>query len=179
MKKVTVFFLILLIAFLYIDNKAYYYGQGFGVVASKLPPMYSILYARRYLDSSVFIVKEHDMGTHLVRPSDSIFVQLSLGKEDKVIVKKIVGYGFKYKSFFVQVRDINNKLVVAEVYGYDFVKRKNIPLDYKYIDLDKSEDYFKRFFLVRKIIMMLLILNFIYLLTTLRRCWVCREMKQQ
>jgi hypothetical protein len=164
MKKIIVCLLLLVLTFLYIDNKAYYYGQGFGLITSKIPPMYSVLYAGSDLGYQGIIIKENDMGGHLVRPFDSIFVQLSSGKEDKVIVKKIIGYGFKDNSFLIKVQDVNNKLITAEIHGIDFVKRKKIPPDYKYIDLDKSQYYFTRFFLVRKIIIILLILTFIYLI---------------
>jgi hypothetical protein len=176
-RKIILVFVIVLALFLYLDNKAYYYGLGgSGFLSSKLPPRFEILFAGSDLGNQGMILKENDMNLHIIRKNDSLFKD-EVGK--KTIINKFVGYWFDDKIIVAKIKDKSNNNRYIEV--YEEVTNNLYPkfickeINYapnklerlKYIDLDKSLSYFKKLKLFKNISFFLSALSLIYLFRVL------------
>lgn len=170
--KIILVFIILLTLFLYLDNKAYYYGFGNGYVSSKIPSRFKILFADSDLGNQGMILKENDMNLHIIRKNDSLF-NYEVGK--KIIINQFVGYWFDDKVIVAKLKDKSNNYRYIEVHEEDttnlypkFVcKEINYALDkvdrLKYVDLDKSLSFFKILKLFKNLSIILIFLFAIYL----------------
>ena len=174
--KIILVCVIVLALFLYLDNKAYYYGFGKGYVSSKIPSRFEILFAGSDLGNQGMILKENDLNLHIIRKNDSLFKD-EVGK--KIIIKQFVGYWFDDKVIVVKLKDKSNNDRYIEVYEEvtnnpypKFIcKETNYATNklerLKYVDLDKSLSYFKRLKLSKNISLILSALSLIYLFRVL------------
>ena len=174
--KIVLVFVIVLTLFLYLDNEAYYYGFGKGYVSSKIPSRFEILFAGSDLGNQGMILKENDLNLHIIRKNDSLFKD-EVGK--KIIINQFVGYWFDDKVIVAKLKDRRNNNRYIEVYEEvtnnpypKFIcKETNYALDkldrLKYVDLDRSLNYFKKLKLFKNISLILSFLFLIYLFRVL------------
>ncbi|MFV5701601.1 hypothetical protein ACM55F_06980 [Flavobacterium sp. XS2P12] len=174
MKKIRVvgiIWLSILSVFLYLDSKAYYYGFGQGFLSAKIPSRFSVLFAGSDLGNQGMVLKEKDLNLWIINCNDSIFMS---DTEKKIMIKKFVGYWFNNKTIVAKVKDNNNKNRYIEIYEEvtnalysNFIcKEMRYPPDeyddLKYIDLDKSLVYFKRFKLIKNLTIVLFVFMSLY-----------------
>ena len=174
--KIILVFIIVLTLFLYLDNKAYYYGFGNGFISSKLPHRFKILFAGSDLGNQGIILKENDMNLHIIRKNDSLFKD-EVGK--KIIINQFVGYWFDDKIIVAKIKDESNNNRYIQVYEEvtnnpypKFIcKETNYTIhklhEFKYVDLDRSLSYFKKLKLFKNISLILSVLSLMYLLRVL------------
>lgn len=174
--KIIFVFIITIILFLYIDNKAYYYGFSKGYISSKIPSRFEILFAGSDLGNQGIILKENNMNLHIIRKNDSLFKD-EVGK--KIIINQFVGYWFDDRIIVAKIKDKSNINRYIQVYeevtnnpypkffckeiNYDHNKLERL----KYVDLDKSLSYFKNLKLFKSISLLLSVLSLVYYFTLL------------
>lgn len=159
MKNAIILLLTLLVLFIYLDSKTYYYGFGSGFFSSKIPHRFEIFFGGSDFGNQGMILMENDMNLLIISKSGSIFMNDDTKK--KIIVNKFTGYWFNDKIIVAKVKDKNNNNRYIQV--YEEVTNKLYPkfickeISYshneferlKYIDLDKSLSYFKRLKLLK------------------------------
>jgi hypothetical protein len=171
--KTIFLFTIVFILFLYLDNKAYYYGFGNGFVSSKIPKRFEIFFGGSDFGNQGMILIENDMKLLIINRNDSIFMHDN--PKNKIIVNKFAGYWFDDKNIIAKIKDKNNNNRYIQVYEeitntpypkFIIKEIKYLPnkLDnLKYVDLDKSLSYFKKLKLLKNIFFILFIISLFYI----------------
>ena len=174
--KIILVFIIVLTLFLYLDNKAYYYGFGNGFISSKIPSRFEIFFGGSDFGNQGMMLMENDMNLLLIRKNDSLFKD-EFGK--KIIINQFVGYWFDDKIIVAKIKDESNNNRYIEVYEEvtnnpypKFIcKETNYTIhklhEFKYVDLDRSLSYFKKLKLFKNISLILSVLSLMYLLRVL------------
>lgn len=176
MKKKIFGILILIISYLGFDFQLYYYGLGKGLIASKIPKEYVILFAGSDLGNQGVILKENSIGgIYLVVKNENIYLK----KDKKIFIKSFTGYYFNNKNIIVEIIDDTNTKKYLEIntekkseyigYFFNEINRKTIKKNnYKFIDLNHPLIYFKLYKLIKNITLVTgIILTFLMLKTTL------------
>lgn len=159
-------FVLLLSAFLYLDNKTYYYGFGKGLISYKLPNYLKPYYSGSDLGNTGFALTENDETA--IDVLNNIF-PIYLENNKKIKIKKFLGYGFSEDVIVVKIVDSTNKEIYIRILNnnksdYIFDELKSIPKNLRYINLDKDLNYFKKIKLIKNFVLISLILSFIFLL---------------
>lgn len=175
--KVTITLcLALLCVFLVLDRKSYYYGFGNGLISSKIPDRFEVVFAGSDLGNQGVIIEENQMGLWIINRNDSIFVN---NDKDKIFIQDIKGYWYNNNVIIASVLDSESKKRYIEIYEEssnelypNFIcnEMKFPPdefSDVDYIDLEKSLDYFKRLKLIKNLSFLLWVISVLYLLRTI------------
>lgn len=170
-KVIILFVLLLFITYLYLDNKSYYYGFGKGFLSSKLPNYIRPYYRGTDTGNTGFAFVERDIELDIIDNLHPVY----LSNNNKIMIKKFLGYNFDQKTVTIKVRDISNKTRYIEIQensdknNEDFVFKELsfTKSDIKYIDLDYNLSYFKRIKLIKNISLILSVLSLIYLFRVL------------
>lgn len=172
-KNIIILSVTLLALYLYLDCKTYYYGLGgCGFLSSKLPPRFEIYFGGSDFGNQGMILMEKDMNLLIIRKSDSISTLDN--SKNKIIVNKFTGYWFDDKTIVAKIKDKSN--INRYIQVYEEVTNNLYPkfickeINYapnklerlKYVDLDKSLNYFKRIKLFKNISLILSALFLIY-----------------
>ncbi|WP_291098457.1 MULTISPECIES: hypothetical protein [unclassified Flavobacterium] len=171
MKKIIILSFTLLVLFFYLDSKTYYYGFGNGFFSSKIPHRFEIYFAGSDFGNQGMILEENDMSLLIIHKNGSIFMD---DTKKKIIIDKFLGYWFNDKIIIAKVKDKNNNNRYIQVYEevtnnlYPKFICKEISYSHnefgglKYIDLDKSLNYFKKLKLIKNISFILCVLSLVY-----------------
>ena len=181
LKIVGVLWLSLLIVFLYLDYRGYYYGFGFGIFNKKIPKIFSVLYAGSDLGNQGIIIEQNEMGIYHIQGNSDYSIRTTnkekmiwIKESQEIFVKKIKGYWFNHKVLVAKVLDKNDKERYIMTYEEstnrlhpDIIceEMKHPPSEYDnltYIDLDKSLTYFGRFRAVKNLVFILLLFLSVY-----------------
>lgn len=163
-KLITALLLIFLSLFLYLDNKSYYYGFGKGYISSKLPYYIRPHYRGSDLGNTGFSFVEKDVNLDILDNLHPTYVS----NNNKIIIKKILGYGFDKEIVIVKIEDSFKQKRYVKIYyeknvKFSFDELKFMKGDLKYINLDKSLYYFNNVKMIKNIVFLVLCILFFYL----------------
>jgi RNA binding exosome subunit len=162
------------IIYLILDYQAYYYGLGKGYLSKKIPKKFSIhiLFAGSDLRYQGMIIDESGVGgVFLFYRGSTIYLDNNSNIENKIVVKKVLGYYFNDDNFIVKILEPGNKITTIQIIAkiskkdvsdinHSLYKITNInESKLKYINLDKSILYFQYFQLAKNISLIALVIN--------------------
>lgn len=162
-----------ILVFIILNNKAYYYGIGNSLFFEEFPNFVRPRFSGSDKGNRGFYLVEKETTTHVV---DNILPKyLNTGEE--ILVKSIYGYFFNKERIIINSsihNSLDRKRLVEVIYnereGYEYKEIVNISEDMKYIDLDKDISFFKRMIFFKNLSLMLLFVSFfIWLFNQIRR----------
>ncbi|MEC4049003.1 hypothetical protein OX284_006155 [Flavobacterium sp. SUN046] len=112
-KGLVILFISLICSYLYLDNKTYYYGFGYGIISTKIPNRFEIFRADSFNENIGFYLIERDLNLYIIFDNKMIHIK---NQNEGIVPKKFIGYWYNNKVLLVKIIDNKGVIRYLEIY---------------------------------------------------------------